>query len=94
MNRNIFVTVHNLLNDTNLIDSFQADLHVQYTSRNDTGAVIDIEPHLSRTCKTSLLFAPLAVRDHTGFSAFPFYTPSKMFIRLYIKYKTVLFPKL
>ena len=30
--------------------------------RSDTGVVIDSEPHLSRTCKTNLLFAPLAVR--------------------------------
>ena len=39
-----------------------------------TSVVIDSEPHLSRTCKTSLLFAPLAVRVYTGCSAFPFYT--------------------
>ena len=51
-------------------------------ARSDTGAVNDSEPHLSRTCKTSFLFAPLDVRFHTGCSAFPFYTPTKTFIRL------------
>ena len=46
-------------------------------ARNDTGVVIDNEQHMSRMCKTSLLFAPLAVRVHTGHSDFPFYTPTK-----------------
>ena len=41
-------------------------------ARSDTGVVIDSEPHLSRTCKTSLLFAPLAVRVQVGCSAFDF----------------------
>ena len=49
---------------------------------------------MSRTCKTSLLFAPLAVRVQAGCSAFPFYTPTKPLIRLYFKYNTVLIPKL
>ena len=31
-----------------------------------------------RTCKTSLLFAPLAVRVHTGYSTFSFYTPTSI----------------
>ena len=88
------------MNDTYLIDSCQAHLPMQYASdndsfaRSDTGVVIDSEPHQSRTCKTSLLFAPLAVRVHTGCSTFLFYTPTKPLIWLYIKYKTVLFPKL
>ena len=30
-------------------------------ARSDTGVVFDSKPHLIRTCKTSLLFAPLAV---------------------------------
>ena len=59
-----------------------------------TGVVIDSELHLSCTCKTSLLFAPLAVRVQAGCSAFPFYTPTKPLIRLYFKYKTVLIPKI
>ena len=60
-------------------------------ARGDTGIVIDSEPHLSGTCKTSLLFAPLAVCVHTGCSAaFRFYTPTKPLIRLNIKYKIVL----
>ena len=42
---------------------------------------------MSRTSKTSLLFAPLAVRVHTGFSAFPFYTPTKLLLRFHIRYK-------
>ena len=63
-------------------------------ARKDTGVVIDSEPHLSRNCKTSFLFAPLAVRVHTSCLAFPFYTPTKPLIQLHIKYKTDLFPKL
>ena len=61
-----FSTVHSPMNDTNLIDSYQVHLPVQYasnieiTARSDTGVVIDREPHPSRTCKTCLLFAPLA----------------------------------
>ena len=62
-------------------------------TRSDTDVVIDSELHLSRTCKTSLLFAPLAVRVQAGCSAFPFYTPTKPLIRLYFKYKTSLSPK-
>ena len=58
----------------------------------DTGVVIDSEPHLSCMCKTSFLFAPLAGRVHTGFSAFPFCTPTKPLIRLKTKYKIVLSP--
>ena len=87
------------MNYTNLIDSFQAHLFVKYAlninsfTRSDTGVVIDSEPQLSRTCKTSLLFAPLAVCVNTGCSAFPFYTPNKPLIQLYFKYKTVLIPK-
>ena len=46
-------------------------------ARSDTGVVIDSEPHLSGTCKTSLLSAPLAVHVHTGCSAFQFYIPTK-----------------
>ena len=84
------------MNDINLMDSCQAHLPVQYVSKikSDTGVVIDSEPYPSRTCKTSLLCAPLAVRLHTGCSAFPFCTPTKPLIQLHIKYKTVLFPKL
>ena len=98
MNLQIFAAVDSLMNDINLIDSCQA--HMQYApnidsfARNDTGFVIDSEPHQSRTCKTIFLFAPLAVRIHTGCLAFPFYTPTKPLIQLHIKYKTVLFPKL
>ena len=44
--------------------------------------------HLSRMCKTSLLFAPLAVRVLAGCSAFPLYTLTKPLIRFYFKYKT------
>ena len=39
-------------------------------------------------------FAPLAVPLQVGCSAFPFYTPTKPSILLYLKYKTVLIPKL
>ena len=44
-------------------------------ARSDTGGVIDSEPHPNRTCKTSLLFAPLAIRVQAVCSAFPFYIP-------------------
>ena len=54
---------------------------------------MDSEPHLNRTCKTSLLFAPLALRVQAGCSAFPYYTPTKLLIQFF-KYKTVLIPKL
>ena len=65
-------------------------------AKSDTGVVIDSQPHLGRTCKTSFLFAPLTVCVHTGCFAFPFYTPTKTLIQLHIKYRynTVLFPKL
>ena len=53
------------------------------TTRSETGVVIDSEEHPSRTFKTSPLFAPLAVRVHVGSSAFLFYTPTKLLIRLY-----------
>ena len=52
------------MNDLILIDSCQAYLpmlRIRLEHRVDTGVVIDSEPHLSRTCKTSLVFAPLAV---------------------------------
>ena len=63
-------------------------------ARSDTGVVIDSKPHPNRTCKTSLLFAQLAVRVQAGCSTFPFYTPTKPFIRLIFKNNTVLIPKL
>ena len=76
-------TVHRLMNDINLIDNCQAHLPVQYASNikficQKCHWCCD---HLSCTCKTSLLFAPLAVRVHTGCSAFPFYTPTKPLIQ-------------
>ena len=84
----------------NLNDSCQAHLPVQYAlnidsfARSDTAVVIDSEPHLSRKCKASFLFAPLAVCDHTGCYAFPFYTPTVPLIRLHINSKTALILKL
>ena len=84
------------MNDTNLIDSCQAHLPVRYTCSiiGNTGVVINREPHLSHACKTSLLFALLAVRVQAGCSAFPFYTRTKPLIQLNFIYKTVLIPKL
>ena len=81
----------------NLIDSGKAHLPVQYVqiknsfARSDAGVVNDSEPHLIRTCKTSLLFAPFDVRVQADCFPFSFYTPTKLLIRLHIKYKTVLF---
>ena len=69
-------------------------LNIKFIARCDTGVVIDREPHLSRTRKTSFLLAPLAVHVHTGYSALPFYTRTKPLLRLYLKYKNVLIPKL
>ena len=60
-------------------------------ARSGTGVVIDSDPHLSRTCKTSFLFAPLAVCVHTGWSASSFYIPTKPLKHLHIKYKTLFF---
>ena len=59
-------------------------------ARSDTDVLIDSEPHRSRMCKTSLLFASLAVRVRSGCSAFLFYTLTKPLIRLPIK----VFPKI
>ena len=96
-----FATIHNLMKYINMIDSCQAHLPMQYASnivkfefnaRSDTGVVNDSKPHLIRTCKTSLLFAPLAVRVHTCYSDFPFYTPNKTVNT--IKSLTALFSKL
>ena len=81
-----------------MIDSCKVHLPMQYASKidsfalNDTGVVIDSKPYLIDTCKTSHVFAPLAVSFHAGCSAFRFYTPTKSLIRLHFKYKTVLFP--
>ena len=74
MNLKIFATVYSLMNYTTLIDSCQAHLPMQRASfaRSDTGVVIDSEPQPSRTCKTSFLFALLAVRVQADCSAFPF----------------------
>ena len=49
-----FATIHSLMNDINLIDSFRAHFPMQYAS--NTGVVIESEPQLSRTCKPSFLF--------------------------------------
>ena len=59
-------------------------------ARGVTGVAID----LSGTCKTSLLFDPLAVGVQAGCSDFQSYTPTKPLIRLYFIYKTGLIPKL
>ena len=45
-----------------------------------TGVVIDRQPHPSHICKISLLLAPLAVHVQAGYSAFPFYTLTKLLI--------------
>ena len=60
------------MNDINLIDSYQAHLPVQYASNIKFIRQMwhDSELHPSRTSKTSHLFAPLAVRVHTGCSTF------------------------
>ena len=93
MNLKIFATVHTLMNGIDMIDSYQA--YALRTSnsfvRSDTGVVIDSEPHLICMCKTSLLFAPLAVCVQTGCSTSPLNTPTKQLIRLHIIYKFVLF---
>ena len=88
------------MNLTNLIDSCQAHLHVQYASNIEL-----IRQKWYWCCdwqratpefhvQNNLLFAPLAVYVQAGCSAFPFYTPTNPLIWLYLKYKTVLIPKL
>ena len=68
MNLYIFATVHNLLKDINMNDSCKLTCPCKTLrtsnsfARGDTGVVIDSEPDLIRTCKTSFVFAPLAVR--------------------------------
>ena len=59
-------------------------LPVQYASNieifatNDTCGVIESEPHISRTCKTIFLVAPMAVPALTGCSTFLYYKPVNM----------------
>ena len=61
------------MNGTHMIDSCQTHLPLQYASnmelicQSDTVVVIDSEPQPSHMCKTSLLFAPLAVHVHADF---------------------------
>ena len=79
MNLKIFATVHSLMHYTNLIDSCQAHLPVQYASNIEltsnsfagsyTGVMIDSEPHLSCTCKTGLL-APKTIVAFLGINQF------------------------
>ena len=81
MNLLIFATVHSLMNYTNLIESCQTHCTCNTLrtwnsfTRSDTDVEIDSEPHLSRTCKTSLLFAPLAVQVQAGCSVFSILHP-------------------
>ena len=83
-----------LIARASLIDSCQAHLPCNTLrtwnlfARSDTGGVIDSEPHRSHTCKTSILFVPLAVRVHTLSSPLRFYTKNDL-LQLYIKNKTV-----
>ena len=83
MNLKIFATVHTLMNGIDMIDSYQAHALRKSNSfvRSDTVVVIDNEPHLMFCmCKTSLLFAPLAVCVQTGCSTSPLNTPTKQLI--------------
>ena len=64
MNLRIFETVHSLMNYTYLIDSCQAHMPMHFPSNIKfihQKCYWCCEPHLSRTCKTSIMFAPLAV---------------------------------
>ena len=60
------------MNGTNLIDSCQTYLPVQYASsielirRRVTDVVIDSEPHPSSTCKTSLIVCSVGCRVFVG----------------------------
>ena len=62
------------MNDINLIDSCQAHLPVQYASNIEFICQLVLwltaSHTVSRTYKTSFLFAPLAVRVHYGCFAF------------------------
>ena len=95
-----FATVHSLVNYTNLVDICLAHLAAKHASN------IEIirqkwywccdwqratpESHMHN----NVLFAPLVVRVQAGCSAFPFYTPTKLLIRLYFNIQTVFIPKL
>ena len=88
------------MNNTNLIDSCQAHLPVQYASnieliRQKWYWCCDQQ---SATPESNVQNKPLVCsigsRVQADCSAFPFYTPTKPLIRLYFKYKTVLIPKL
>ena len=86
INLKIFAILHSHMKDIILTDSCQTHCpcNTLRTSnsfaRSDTGVVIGSEPHLSRMCKTSLLFAPLGVCVHTGCSPVLLYTPTKPLI--------------
>ena len=49
-----------------------ANLTSNSFARSDTGVVIDCEPHLSRTCKSSLFYSPLAAVSTLAVSLFRF----------------------
>ena len=75
----------------NLTYSCQAHLPRQYASNIE---VTDSEPRLSRMCKTSILFAQLAVHVYTDCSVFSVLHYNKTVNTITYKYKTVLFSKL
>ena len=78
------------MNYTHLIDTCQAHLAVQQAStlnsfvRSETGVVIDSEPQPSCTCKTSFLFALLAVLFRLRV---PFFDFTLRINRLYLYFK-------
>ena len=80
------------MTDINLIDNWQAHLprairfEHRIHSSEVTRVMIDNEPHLIRTCKTSLFFAPLAVRVHKTVNTLIYFKNPKMYCFLNYKY--------
>ena len=71
MNLEIFETVHSLMKYTKVIAAAKLICPCNTLRTWNSFARIDTggEQHPNRTCKTSLLFAPVAVRVHAGCSA-------------------------
>ena len=89
MNLQIFATVHSLMNDTNLIDRYQAHLPVQYAHWPQVTLVWWLaarHTRVARAKQASCLHHWLSVFALAVPLKIPFYTPTELLIRLHIKY--------
>ena len=88
------------MNYTGFIDSCQAHFSVQYASnieliRQKWYWCCDWQRATPEShVQNKPLVCSIGCHAQAGYSAFPFYTPTKPLIRLYFKYKTILIPKL